>query len=180
MKEFVVILADIRSLHNVGSIFRTADAAGVSKIYLCGITPTPLNVFGRPEEKLAKVALGAEKNIPWEKNSSIIKTISSLKKDDFTILALEQAKKSVPYNKFHPKKTEKIALILGEETKGLTSSILKKCDRVLEIPMRGAMVRQAHHPKKIKEEKMIRQAHYKESLNVSVSFGIAAFELIRK
>lgn len=171
MKEFVVILHNIRSLHNVGSIFRTADAAGVSKLYLCGITPTPLNVLGRPEEKLAKVALGAEKNIPWEKLPSAAKAISRLKKDGFKILALEQAKNSLPYDKFKVGRGEKIALMVGEEVRGISPALLKKCDAVLEIPMRGAMVQQAHHPKKIKLGK--------ESLNVSVAFGIAAFELMK-
>lgn len=155
MKEFVVVLHNIRSLHNVGSIFRTADAAGVGKLYLCGITPTPLNALGRPEEKLAKVALGAEKYIPWEKVPSTTKIIDALKKDCFTVLALEQSKKSIPYNKFKSKKAERIALILGNEVKGLPAGILKKCDKILEIPMRGR----------------------KESLNVSVAFGIVAFEL---
>lgn len=158
MKEFVVVLHNIRSLHNVGSIFRTSDAAGINKLYLSGITPAPLNIFGRPEEKLAKVALGAEKYIPWEKVPSTAKVIGALKKDGFTILALEQSKKSIPYNKFKSKKTERIALILGNEVKGLSSGILKKCDKILEIPMRGR----------------------KESLNVSVAFGIVAFELARE
>ncbi len=157
MKEFVVVLHNIRSLHNVGSIFRTSDAAGISKLYLSGITPTPLNIFGRPEEKLAKVALGAEKYIPWDKARSTAKVIGALKKDGFTILALEQSEKSIPYNKFKTKKTERIALILGNEVKGLPPGILKKCGKILEIPMRGK----------------------KESLNVSVAFGIVAFELIK-
>ncbi len=157
MKEFVVILHNIRSLHNVGSIFRTADAAGINKLYLCGITPTPLNALGRPEEKLAKVALGAEKYILWEKAHSTAKTIGALKKDEFTILALEQSKRSIPYNKFKPKRNERVALVLGNEVKGLPAGILKKCDKILEIPMRGR----------------------KESLNVSVAFGIVAFELTR-
>jgi tRNA G18 (ribose-2'-O)-methylase SpoU len=157
MKEFVVLLHNIRSLHNVGSIFRTADAAGVGKLYLCGITPSPLNIFGRPEEKLAKVALGAEKNTLWEKAGSTAKVITRLKQDGFKVLALEQSKRSVLYGKYHAGKNEKVALILGDEVRGVPPAILKKCDVVLEIPMRGK----------------------KESLNVSVAFGIVAFELIR-
>lgn len=156
-KKIVVLLHNIRSLHNVGSIFRTADAAGISKIYLCGITPTPLDRFGRPEPKLAKVALGAEKYIPWEKQENISKLISALKKDGYKILALEQSPKSIRYDSPSAKKYKKVALILGEEVKGLSPAILKKCDAVLEIPMRGK----------------------KESLNVSVAFGIVAFELIK-
>lgn len=185
MKEFIVLLHDIRSLHNVGSVFRTADAAGVNKLYLCGITPTPLNIFGRPEEKLAKVALGAEKYVPWEKALSATKAIEALKKEGFTILALEQSKKSIAYTEFKPKKAERIVLILGNEVKGLPISILKKCDKILEIPMRGAMLWQTQHPK---NEKVVRRApstmlginHHKESLNVSVAFGIVAFQLLRK
>jgi 23S rRNA (guanosine2251-2'-O)-methyltransferase len=154
-REFVILLQNIRSLHNVGSIFRTADATGVSKIYLCGITPAPLDRFGHPEPKLIKVSLGAERYIPWEKVRSAAKTIEALRKEGFTVLAVEQSKKSVTYNKFGAEGNKKIALILGNEVRGLPSSILKKCDKILEIPMRGK----------------------KESLNVSVAFGIVAFEI---
>ena len=100
--DIVVLLHNIRSLHNVGSIFRTADAAGISKIYLCGITPTPLDRFGRPVLQLTKVALGAEKSVPWEavRISAETKLMDKLKKDGYKILAIEQSKKSVPYNKF--------------------------------------------------------------------------------
>lgn len=157
LKRFAVLLHNIRSLHNVGSIFRTADAAGAGKIYLCGITPSPLDRFGRPEPKLTKVSLGAEKYIPWEKARSAARVIDSLKKEGFTILAVEQSKKSVAYHKFRARKNQKIALILGNEVKGLPPSILKKCDKILEIPMRGK----------------------KESLNVSVAFGIVVFSLAR-
>lgn len=157
MKEFVVLLENIRSLHNVGSIFRTADAAGASKIYLSGITPSPLDRFGRPDPRLAKVALGAEKTVAWEKTSSAARTISALKKDNFMIVALEQDERSISYKRLKPRKNAKIALILGEEVKGIRRTLLTKCDRIIEIPMRGK----------------------KESLNVSVAFGIAAFELIK-
>lgn len=154
----MAILQNIRSLHNVGSIFRTADAAGVSKIYLCGITPAPLDRFGQPEKNLTKVSLGAERYIPWAKANSATKIIGMLKKDGFTVLALEQSKKSVAYDKFHPRKTQNIALVLGNEVRGLPAAILKKCNKILEIPMHGK----------------------KESLNVSVAFGIVTFELARK
>lgn len=157
-KQLVAILHNIRSLHNVGSIFRTADAAGVGKIYLCGITPSPLDRFGRPEKNLTKVSLGAEKYVSWEKSGTTGKTIKALKNQGYRILAVEQSKKSVPYDKFKTGKDKKIALILGNEVKGLSSAILEKCDKILEIPMRGK----------------------KESLNVSVAFGIVAFELARQ
>lgn len=153
----VAILNNIRSSHNVGSIFRTADAAGVEKIYLCGITPGPRDKYGRINQKLAKVALGAEYSVSYEHYKSAAALIKKLKKEGYKILALEQHKKSVNIFKFKSVKKFKYALILGEETKGLPESILRQSDKILEIPQRGK----------------------KESLNVSVAFGIAIFQLIR-
>lgn len=153
----VAILYNIRSLHNVGSIFRTADAAGIEKLYLCGITPAPFDEFGRPRNQLTKVSLGAEKYVKWEKVKSIKKVIGELKKQDYKILALEQSKKSIPCHKLKLKgKKLKLALLAGNEVKGLAPSILKQADKIIEIPMFGK----------------------KESLNVSVAFGIAAFSLV--
>jgi len=163
----IAVLYNIRSLHNVGSIFRTADAAGFEKIYLCGITPTPIDAFGRPIQSLVKVSLGAEKYVEWEKvgpaksllaSRTTAKLLENLKKDGFRILAIEQSKNSIPYFKYQSRKQEKkLALIAGNEIKGLPVSILKRADKILEIPMLGK----------------------KESLNVSVAFGIVAFSLIR-
>ena len=153
----VIILHNIRSLHNVGSIFRTADAAGVEKIYLCGITPTPIDSFGKPRQQLTKVSLGAERYIKWEKVKTTSKLINKLKKEKYKIFAVEQSKKSVPYYKI-PRSyilNHKSALVLGNEVKGLSSSILKHSDKILEIPMFGK----------------------KESLNVAVAFGIIVFKL---
>lgn len=152
----VVILDNVRSLHNVGSIFRTADAAGVEKIYLCGVTPSPTDRFGGVREQLTKVSLGAEKYLDWEKCVSTPKLVAKLKKEGFTILALEQSEKSIPYGKI-PSRTRfsKIALVVGNEVEGLPVMILKKSDMILEIPMHGK----------------------KESLNVGVAFGIVAFAL---
>ncbi|MCR4275168.1 MAG: TrmH family RNA methyltransferase [Candidatus Wolfebacteria bacterium] len=172
----VGLLYNIRSLHNVGSIFRTADAVGIKKLYLCGITPAPADVFGRPRQQLTKVSLGAEKYVAWEKIGSarpstlssgpkgsaqaISKLIDKLKKEKYKIFAIEQSKNSIPYNKLKYSKTKKlknkIALIVGNEIKGLPKPILKKADKILEIPMYGR----------------------KESLNVVVAFGIVAFYLI--
>lgn len=155
----IVILHNIRSLHNVGSIFRTADAAGVEKIYLCGITPAPIDAFGRPRQPLVKVSLGAEKYVEWEKVKSTTRLIDKLKKDGYKIFAIEQDKKSIPYyraKRQSPSANRKIALVLGNEIKGLPPSILKRADKILEIPMRGQ----------------------KESLNVAVAFGIVVFSLI--
>ena len=154
--EIVVVLQNIRSLHNVGSVFRTADAAGVNKLYLCGITPTPVNKLGHPEPKLAKAALGAEKYIPWEKHRSPAILIKKLKSLGYRIYAVEQDKKSTSYTKIKPSKNAKIALVLGNEVKGLPKNLLALADKILEIPMHGK----------------------KESLNVSVAFGIVVFQLI--
>jgi len=152
----VVIFSDIRSVHNVGSMFRTADAAGISKIYLTGITAEPTDRFGKILPQFNKVALGAEKSVPWEKVKSASHLITALKKDGFTICAVEQASNSVPYTSARNVDMNKLALIMGNEVMGLSKHILKKSDIILEIPMRGK----------------------KESLNVSVAFGIVAFGLI--
>jgi 23S rRNA (guanosine2251-2'-O)-methyltransferase len=154
----IVILNNIRSLYNVGSIFRTADAAGVEKIYLCGITPAPIDAFGRPRQRLTKVSLGAEKYVKWEKVKATGKLIDKFKKSGYKIFAVEQSSKSIPYyktSKFHIPNS-KLCLVLGNEIKGLPASILKRADKILEIPMRGR----------------------KESLNVAVAFGIIVFYLI--
>ncbi|TSC96806.1 MAG: tRNA/rRNA methyltransferase SpoU [Parcubacteria group bacterium Athens0714_26] len=174
----VVILHNIRSLYNVGSIFRTADAVGVEKIYLCGITPVPVDRFGKIRPQLAKVALGAEKSVEWDASASSAqatsKLLDRLKEDGFKILAVEQDKKAVPYFKYKVKngQLDKIALILGNEVNGLPSAILKKADKILEIPMNGKMVRQAHHPKY--DNGLLRR---KESLNVSVAAGVVLYRL---
>lgn len=162
----IVILHNIRSLYNVGSIFRTADAAGVEKIYLCGITPAPVDTFGRPRQQLTKVSLGAEKYVEWDASMrsarATLKLLESLKKQGYKIFAVEQSKKSISYYKIRVKdtitcdSTEKIALVLGNEIKGLPPSILKRADKILEIPMKG----------------------HKESLNVAVAFGIVVFHLV--
>lgn len=159
---------NIRSMHNVGSIFRTADAAGVEKIYLCGITPAPIDKFGQKRQQIAKVALGAEDYVMWEKTKSTMQLIDKLKKGGYMILAVEQSKKAIPYYEFNlpsipssqrrGKRGGSVALVLGNEVKGLPYSILKRTDKILEIPMRGK----------------------KESLNVAVVFGIIAFYLANK
>jgi 23S rRNA (guanosine2251-2'-O)-methyltransferase len=154
----IVILHNVRSTHNVGSIFRTADAAGCEKIYLAGITPAPRDRFGRVNEKIGKVALGAENFLPWEKVRETGRLIKNLKKEKYKILAIEQSSRSVPYQKIKLTKKDlaKTALVLGNEIKGLPISVLRLADKILEIPMRGK----------------------KESLNVAVAFGIVAFNLI--
>ncbi len=141
-------------------MFRTADGAGVGKMYVCGITPSPLDRFGRARPDFLKVSLGAEKFVAWEKAASVVQVIKKLKAEGFMIFAVEQNKKSVPY--FSPRarrgRAGKVALIVGAETRGLPPSILKLADEILEIPMRGK----------------------KESLNVSVAFGVVAYTLNQK
>jgi len=95
----IVILHNVRSLYNVGSIFRTADAVGVKKIYLCGVTPKPVDEFSKPRKQLIKVSLGAEKYVPWEKVKSTSRLIDKLKKDGYKVLSVEQNKNSTPYYK---------------------------------------------------------------------------------
>lgn len=151
--QLAVVLADIRSVENVGSIFRTADGAGVEKIYLGGITPTPLNRLGKPREDLAKVALGAEKSVSWEQASNVIALLKKLKKEGWRICAIEQDKNSKSFKKLP--KTGKVLLVMGTEVTGLPKNILKICDGIYEIPMKGS----------------------KESLNVAVAFGIAAYQI---
>ncbi len=154
MSEVVVVLHNIRSLHNVGSIFRTADAAGVSKIYLCGITPALIDRFGKIRPQFAKVSLGAEKYVEWEKVNATSACLRKLKKDNYKVFAVEQSKKSIPYYKLKIENLKlKIALVLGNEVNGLPPSVLKLADKILEIPMGGG----------------------KESLNVSVAAGVVLF-----
>lgn len=171
--EIVAVLHNVRSLHNVGSIFRTADGAGIRRIYLCGITPSPLDRFGNFIPQFAKVSLGAERRLAWEKAAGTLRIIKKLKTEGFEIIAVEQAKNSIFYYKSKIGGTKsRIALVVGAEVEGLPKSVLKYADEILEIPMSGAMVRQAHHPR--------RTGRGKESLNVSVAFGIVAYELSRK
>ncbi len=154
--EVILILPDIRSAINVGSIFRTADAAGVGKIYLTGYTPRPTDTFGRIQKDIAKSALGAETWIPWEYKKSVSALISKLQKDGYSIVALEQDEKSIDYKKF--KTPTKMALIVGSEVEGLNKKIVNTCDSVIEIPMYGK----------------------KESLNVGVAAGIVLFRILER
>lgn len=146
-KEVVLILDNIRSVLNVGSIFRTADAFGVSKIYLCGITPSPIDRFGRKRNDLHKTALGAEETIDWKYSETTLEAVEKLKKENFKIISLEQNSNSIDYK--NSKLSEKTAIVLGSETEGVSKEILKISDEIAEIKMLGE----------------------KESLNVGVSAG---------
>jgi 23S rRNA (guanosine2251-2'-O)-methyltransferase len=151
----ILIMHNIRSVENVGAMFRTADAAGVDKIYLTGYTPTPLDRFGRKRGDLAKSALGAEEFVRWEQKKTILSLLTKLKQDKFLIIAIEQDEKSIDYKKI--KLQNKNAFIVGAEVTGIPKNILKLCDVIAEIPMSGK----------------------KESLNVSVSLGVALFRMLK-
>ncbi len=156
-----LVLYNIRSAHNVGSIFRTGDAVGVKHLYLTGYTPTPVDRFQNKRKDIAKVALGAEDSIPWTSNEGVVDLVRELKAKGVKIYALEQSARSKDYRdesaKIPSLESGDVAVILGEEVKGIGPDILDLCDEVLEIPMRGS----------------------KESLNVSVATGILLFELTR-
>ncbi len=145
--DFYVICDNIRSLENIGSIFRTADAIGVTKIFLCGISGTP------PNHKIAKTALGAETTVPFEYYKQTGRLVEKLRKEKVFIVALEQNKKAILYTKFKP--TFPLALIIGNEVKGISKKVLEKSDKIISLPMQGK----------------------KESLNVAVAFGIAGYEI---
>ena len=153
----MLILENLRSVENTGSIFRTAEGLGVKKIILVGTTPTPLDRFGRKRSDFAKVSLGSEEMLEWEyvaaKNLEL--TISNLQKEGFKIIALEQTPKSKNLATSHKPLTP-FALIVGNEVDGISKEALELSDDIVEIPMQGK----------------------KESLNVSVSTGIALFMLI--
>ena len=152
--EAVLVLHDIRSAQNVGALFRTADAVGITKIYLSSITPGPIDRFGRARSDIAKTALGAEKSIPSEHYEDVGVLIEKYKNDEYTIVAIEQSESSVDYKKVE--KTEKMVFILGNEVEGLPKEVVNYVDIVAEIPMAGE----------------------KESLNVSVAAGIVLFRIL--
>ena len=157
-QETILILCDIRSTQNVGAMFRTADAVGISKIYLTGYTPAPVDRFGKKRNDIAKSALGAEESMSWESKKNTTTLISKLKKEGYIIVAIEQSENSVDYKniRLSKKQEEKIAFIVGTEVTGIPKNILTKCDIVAEIPMKGK----------------------KESLNVSVACGVAMFRIL--
>lgn len=157
MKICVLILENLRSVENTGSIFRTAEGLGVSKIVCVGTTPTPLDRFSRKRTDFAKVALGAEEMVDWEyaKAEDLQQTADDLRQQGFKILALEQYSDSTPLQAVSSK-LQAFALIVGNEVEGVSQEALALSDEVVEIPMRGK----------------------KESLNVSVATGIALYALM--
>lgn len=151
MHKIAVVLHNVRSAHNVGSIFRTADAAGVSEIILSGYTPTPFDRFGRPQKEIAKTALGAEQVIPWESVTTSGEALRKLRAKGFSIVGVELDRRAVNFKKF--KVEGDTAFVFGNEVRGLSPALRDACDSLVEIPMRGT----------------------KESLNVSVAAGVILF-----
>ena len=145
----VIILDNVRSMHNVGSVFRTADSFLVEKIYLCGYTPSP------PHRDIHKTALGATETVEWQAEKNITNCLKLLKERDYTIYAIEQVHNSIMLNEFVMDKSKKIALVFGNEVDGVSKDALDLCDASIEIPQLGS----------------------KHSLNISVSAGIVIWHL---
>lgn len=148
----VLVLDNVRSMHNVGSVFRTADSFGIAKIMLCGVTPCP------PHREIHKTALGATETVHWQYYPTVDEALNELKQNDYKIAALEQVHNSISLETFDEIPEHKIALIFGNEVEGVSDEALEQCDYALEIPQFGS----------------------KHSLNISVTAGIATWELIRK
>ena len=148
----IIILDDIRSLHNIGSVFRTSDAFLIEKIYLCGITAIP------PNKEIHKTALGATETVDWEYNKNVLDVIQKLKTENVAIYAIEQVEHSILLNDFVPSKDKKYALVFGNEVFGVSQGAIELCDGTIEIPQLGT----------------------KHSLNISVSTGIVVWDLFQK
>lgn len=149
--KMYVILHNVRSAHNVGAIFRTADGAGVSKIFLTGYTPAPIDRFGRPRLSLMKTALGATETVPWEIEEDIQTLITRLNQEKVEIVAVEQHEKAIPYTEHTS--VRDVAFIFGNEVEGVPEALSAEADAIVHIPMHGK----------------------KESLNVSTAAGIILF-----
>ncbi len=152
--QTAVLLHNVRSAHNVGAIFRTAEAAGARRMYLTGYTPTPLDRFGRLRTDIAKASLGAEQMVPSEYARTPERIVKKLKDAGWRIVGVEQDARSVNYRSLEPR--DKTLFVFGNEVRGLSSQLRSSCDILVEIPMRGR----------------------KESLNVSVAAGIILFQSV--
>lgn len=148
----VVVLDNIRSANNVGSVFRTSDAFLVQKIYLCGITACP------PHKDIHKTALGATDSVPWEFMQSTVEAVEKLKNEGFTVYAVEQVEGSYLLNNFTPLENQKTALVFGNEVKGVEQKVVDSCNGAIEIPQYGT----------------------KHSLNISVTAGVVLWDLHSK
>lgn len=148
----IIILDNVRSLNNIGSVFRTSDAFLVEKIYLCGITATP------PHKDIRKTALGATETVAWEYAEDTLELVKKLRNEQVKILAVEQAENATLLNNFSPEKETKYALVFGNEVKGVQQSVVSESDVVLEIPQFGS----------------------KHSLNIAVSVGVVTWDVVDK
>lgn len=148
----VIVLDNVRSLNNVGSAFRTADAFRIEKILLCGITGTP------PHREINKTALGATESVEWQYEESTIEALKTLKREGYETVALEQVTHSTPLHEFQPNPHRKYALIFGNEVFGVDEEVILDCDHVVEIPQIGT----------------------KHSLNISVTIGISLWDFVHK
>jgi tRNA G18 (ribose-2'-O)-methylase SpoU len=148
----ILILDDIRSLHNIGSVFRTADAFLIEKIILCGITATP------PNKEIHKTALGATETVAWEHHENVLEVIETLKKENILTLAIEQVESAILLQDFKVEKNQKYALVFGNEVYGVAQEAVAICDGCIEIPQLGT----------------------KHSLNIAVSAGIVVWDLFQK
>ncbi len=147
--DLTVLLDNIRSGWNTGSILRSADGFGFSHAYLCGITPTP------EVEAVTKTSLGAEETVTWSHHKDAVKLVKGLKKDGYQIWALEEAERAVSILSSHKLRVSKVVLIVGNEVTGVDPDLLDLCDTILYIPMRGE----------------------KRSFNVAIAFGVAAYQI---
>lgn len=152
----IAVLDNLRSVYNVGSIFRTANAVGIEKIYLCGTTPTPVDKKGERRKDFAKVALGAEDTVKWEYCEDTVKTLKELHKQGSYIIALEQDETSVDYKTVTYDTRKDVVFVIGPEVTGMSKEVLDECDIIAEIPMLGT----------------------KESLNVTIAFGIGVYRIL--
>jgi 23S rRNA (guanosine2251-2'-O)-methyltransferase len=150
--SIIIVLDNVRSLHNVGSFFRTADAFQIEKIYLCGITGTP------PNREIHKTALGATESVEWEHAPSAVGFLPKLKANGYQILSIEQTDKSIALQDFSINKENKYVLIFGNEVYGVSEEVIKLSDHAIEIPQFGT----------------------KHSFNVSVTGGIVLWEFFRR
>ena len=148
----IVVLDDIRSLNNIGSVFRTCDAFRIQKILLCGITATP------PHKDIQKTALGATDSVAWEHFKDISEALTSLKKEGYYICAIEQTENAIMLDQFQPAEQTKLAVIFGNEVKGVSQKAVDQSQQVIEIPQFGT----------------------KHSLNISVSVGVVLWDLLKK
>ncbi|WP_321342755.1 RNA methyltransferase [uncultured Draconibacterium sp.] len=148
----VVVLDNIRSCNNIGSVFRTSDALLINKIYLCGITATP------PNNEIRKTALDAEKSVDWDYFEHTEEVVKNLQQEGFKVYAIEQVENSIMLPDFHPADDEKVALVFGNEVKGVKQSVVDLCDGSIEIPQYGT----------------------KHSFNISVSAGIVLWDIFQK